>query len=220
MNSTEQAVLGLLSESLFGIPAQLPDGGDWNEVFQEAQDQTVSGLMGGQEFQKAIPESKILQYQIITNSVQHLHEQYEVVKLLERHDIPSAILKGSAAAIYYPQPCLRTMGDIDIIVPQNCFEAATELMTRNGYTDLTADSNLRHTEFSKNGILIELHHHFSGKDLDLEQYIIEGLNQRETAKINGISFPMLPPIANGVVLLDHMKNIFAVDWVLGRSSTG
>lgn len=60
--------------------------------------------------------------------------------------------------------------------------------------------------FKKNGISFELHHHFSHEEVDIENYLIDGLKRREVAKIGKHEFPMLPKMENGLVLLDHMRN--------------
>jgi hypothetical protein len=57
----------------------------------------------------------------------------------------------------------------------------------------------------KSKVSFELHHHFSHEDLDIEEYLIAGLNQRIIAEYKSQSFPMLPKLANGLVLLDHMR---------------
>ena len=45
------------------------------------------------------------------NGFSHCQKQ-----LFENNNIPLVILKGTAAAMYYPKPQLRTMGDIDFLV--------------------------------------------------------------------------------------------------------
>ena len=45
-----------------------------------------------------------------------LLEQNDVISILQDAAIPVAVLKGAAAAMNYPQPEYRSMGDIDISV--------------------------------------------------------------------------------------------------------
>ena len=224
MTQSEAVLLNLIRQSLFNIPADLPREVDWSKVFQEAQIQTVAGLVPEKTIADHHPQWRIAWYQIVANSTRILYAQQELISLLSDHGIPSAILKGTAAAIYYPQPCNRTMGDIDIIVPQDQFEAATELMKQSGYVieHLEDDPDARHIGFAKDGISFELHHHFSHKDLDIETHLTEGLRHVQTASINGSSFPMLPPLENGMVLLEHMREHLksgmglrqVIDWMM------
>ncbi len=204
----ELALLSLIRESLFGLTADIPDGVSWEAVYQEAQNQGVCGLIEVNSLHESTLQWETFRYQIVANNVQILFAQRELVQLLQKHGIPSAILKGTAAAIYYPKPYYRTMGDIDIIVPQAFFSTASVLMEKNGYviSHKADDLNVRHIGFLKDGNAIELHHHFSHQDVSIEKYIIDGLKHIEEADINGYVFPMLPSLANGLVLLEHMHS--------------
>ena len=90
------------------------------------------------------------------------------------------------------------------------FDDAARLLETNGYRpfhelrkQLDSPSHPRHIEFGKDGIEYELHHHFSGNDIDIESTLISGLNHIETAEIGGVSFPVLPAMENGLLLLAH-----------------
>ena len=49
-------------------------------------------------------------------------------------DIPAVWLKGAALArTVYPQPCLRPMGDLDVLVPYNMRESALDTVQALGY---------------------------------------------------------------------------------------
>lgn len=135
-----------------------------------------------------------------------LHYQKELIQLFESAGIPLVILKGTAAAIYYPNPIHRTMGDIDYLVPQDRFEAARELMEKSGYTAEYGDSeDSRHVGFTKNGIVFEMHRYFSSFGLNIEPVILDGFFRRQNAELLGCKFPMLPALENGLVLLAHIR---------------
>ena len=162
MNTAEQVLLYLIQESLFGVTTTYPDDVDWNAVFQEAQDQAVFGLINQIQIKNLFPQWQSKRYQILSNCLQNLYAQQELIQLLTEHNIPMAILKGAASAVYYPYPFYRTMGDIDVIVPPDYFNAAAKIMENNGYVKKTfADEDYeRHDEYYKNGMEIELHHFF------------------------------------------------------------
>ena len=233
MDQISQVLLDLIKKSLWGTP--LPDYDslydepvDWDAVFEEAKIQTVAGIAA-----PAVPDSapeelkakwKNYSYMILANYHKVLAAQDQLLALLKEHNIPVAILKGAAAAIYYPNPSQRNMGDIDFLVPQDLFDSAEKLLVENGYT-MTQDrsKNPRHSGFAKDGVHFELHHHFSHDDApDIEQYLIDGFNQLETKTIDGHQFTMFPPLANGLVLLDHMRSHLksglglrqVVDWMM------
>ena len=64
------------------------------------------------------------------------------------------ILKGAAAAVYYPDPAGRAMGDVDFLVPRERYEDALHLMTEQGYRQFSEGE--RHAEFMKDGVEFEL----------------------------------------------------------------
>ena len=207
MTASEQMLLALIRASLFDVPLSIEGDVDWDAVYREAQAQSVAFLVA-----ESVPEQFKAQwinssYHSIAHYVRILHSQDEIVKLFAEAGIRIAILKGTAAAIYYPEPSRRAMGDIDFLVPQDQYDRSVELMLQNGY-QITHhnDAYTRHIGFTKNSISFELHHHFSYDDLDIETYLIEGLNHAEEASIEGISFPMLPALPNGLVLLAHICN--------------
>ena len=209
INQTQIALMTLIKASLSGEKPALPEDTDWNAVLTEARQQTVVGLVA-----KAVPntESTALKDDMLSIVVTYtnvLHEQTQLVRLFEDHELPLVILKGTAAAYYYPEPALRTMGDIDFLVPQEQFEDAVRLMEKNGYKPHYEERNAfvipRHLKFEKNGIEYELHHHYSSYGLDLEPYLIDGLDRAVRRKIGGNDFPTLPNPENALVLLDHVR---------------
>lgn len=134
--------------------------------------------------------------------IQYCNAEYELKRILDSNDIPFVIIKGNAAAISYSIPSYRTMGDIDFIVHQDKYVVTQKVLLTNGYSE--THNNGRHITYIKNGFIFELHHHFSG-DIDIEEYVIEGIKERTYASIEGHEFPILPPLANGLVLLDHLR---------------
>lgn len=209
-NNNQLTLLELLKASLFEIKPAIPADVDWDAVMAEAGAQTVVALAA-----KAVPDEYFLKWQKYAlqsrgQFVRVMHGQSQLVNLLEQARIPLVILKGTAAAMYYPEPFLRAMGDIDILVPQDKFDEAVRLIESNGYkrfheleNHMTTSIRPRHIEFSKAGIEYELHYHFSGRGIDIENTLISGLEHVETAEIGGFTFTVLPPMENGLLLLAH-----------------
>ena len=238
MDQTCQVLIDLLKKSLWGT--ELPDYTtleepvDWTAVFTEAKHQSVASLA-----YPAIPDDVPLDLRDKWESysdklrVKYHHilaAQDELLNLLSRNNIPAVILKGAAAAVYYPSPSRRSMGDIDILVPQELFDKAEELMKNNGYV-LTHPrvNNERHSSFTKSKIDFELHHHFSHLNSEnIDEYLTNGLNSIETQKIDTYEFTMLPKLPNGLVLLYHMRSHTAsgmglrqvIDWMMYVNAMG
>lgn len=112
--------------------------------------------------------------------------------------VPYVIIKGKAAAQYYPHPEYRTMGDIDIITKREDFDAAYHQMIDDNYTLIS--ENEREVTFKKNGIVIELHRFFASlndpqKSQYLDSLIIQNIRPSH----------ILPDMINGLVLLEHIS---------------
>lgn len=225
MTQTETALLTLLRSSLYGGAAEYDPQTDWDAVFSEARHQAVAALAA-----KGLPDTLTAEqratwtnatYAQLASYVRYMAAQDELCRLFADKHIPMAILKGSAAAMYYPQPSLRTMGDIDFIVPQDRFDRANQIMREAGYISQDCQPG-RHTAYSKNSISFELHHHFSYQDLDIEDCVSQGLRCVEQVSFDGHSFPVLPDTANGIVLLAHMREHLrcglglrqVIDWMM------
>ena len=210
---SQQVLLEALRASLHGSTFTYPDDTDWAAVTEEAKAQTVMGFIS-----PVIPVHDESTDQGKAYYMRLLHEQDKLVKLFDAHDIPFVILKGFAAAVYYPKPYLRTMGDVDILVPRGRFEEAMKVMEADGYTcrygkkeDGQPVQGVRHIEYVKNGIEYELHHHFSTDGFDIDDILESAINRREYRELSGHRFPVLPDTENGLVLLGHIHQHINLD---------
>ena len=91
---------------------------DWQPVFEEMKLQTVAALPG-EWLKNNLPIAKSwLNYCALQQGqwVRVMHGQDQLITLLESHNIPCVIIKGAAAAMAYPHPSLRSMGDVDVLV--------------------------------------------------------------------------------------------------------
>ena len=207
IDKSQEVLLEAIKASLFENVPSYPDDTDWEAVIKEAKFQTVMGIIS-----PVIPVYNESSDKGIVYYMRLLHEQDKLLKLLDEHHIPCVILKGCAAAMYYPKPYLRTMGDIDFLVQHDHFEEAMKLMETNGYvcTEGKGEDGLpirgvRHIGYRKNGIEFELHHHFSSTGFDIDDILEKAIDQREYRELNGYSFPVLPEVENGLVLLGHIN---------------
>lgn len=85
---TDNSLLNLISDALWhNSYTSIP-----SDVLEEAQLQAVAGLLVGEDLYTA------------TRFVQYCYMEEELVDLLSSHNIPTVIVKGTSAAIYYPIP--------------------------------------------------------------------------------------------------------------------
>jgi len=216
----------VLRASLFtGEDLSLPD---WRPIFEEMKQQAVAGLPGAwlPGHLDAAPWSAFCAIQQ-GQWVRLMHAQDQLLQLLEAHHIPCVILKGAAAAMAYPHPTLRAMGDVDFLVKRSDFEKASALLETNGYA-LTHEKDLttsHHYGYAKNQIHFELHRRIplvAESDEKWMAFFEAGIDAREWHETEGHSFPVFPAILNGLVLIFHINQHLRsglglrqiIDWML------
>lgn len=138
-----------------------------------------------------------------------LSGQQNALKVLKENGVDAVVIKGAAAAIYYPDPFLRVMGDIDLLVKREDLARAAEALESNGFIreDASLDEE-HHLCYRKFGLLFELHRRLPIVDENNEEllhFFEKGIDERITETIECISFPMLPHRLNGIVLLFHIN---------------
>lgn len=145
---------------------------------------------------------------------QLLNEQNSVLRLMESCGIPCVILKGSSSAANYPNPSLRIMGDIDILVSPEHQAAAVEILQKNGYGEILDESHHCHMTISKNNITVEVHKEPNGlifnenKEIDknIREFFSDAIKNRQfTGEI-----PILSDEHQAVALILHKLEHFFV----------
>ena len=215
MKDTENELLGALASSLFDSSMStlpLSDGAK-----AEALEQAVYSLVSRDE----------MALQIVAQNLRIAWEQQELVNMLNARDIPFAVLKGFSASIYYPEPMMRALGDVDIIVEPKNFLTAFSHMQASGYIPDPEDHDGRHICFRKNSVVIELHQRFASlnsthADAQLDNWIYEAIPKVNTVRIGDFSFPILQEPLNGLILLAHVSQHLEnglgirqiIDWVM------
>jgi len=203
IDSDQVCFLELIKASLFNICPSIPENVNWNNVYDFAKTQCVLSLVASSVPFEHRNEWIIGSYQCKAYYMRMLYEQDMLVRLFNSKNIPLVIFKGTAASLYYPNPTLRTFGDIDFYVSEINWDLACNLLKENGYKFITSD--VRHQEFQKNEMTFELHSKISSKHYnDVESIFCNGLKNAVEYKIGNYSFPGLPPYENGLVLLGHI----------------
>ena len=204
MTNEQRALLELIKISQFGSSEEISlDDINMNTLYEEASQQAVLGLVASVIPSKYLDKKWLdAKYQQESAYIRYCNAQDELKEVLDKADIPFVILKGNAAAVNYKNPMYRSMGDIDFLVPQDKFEKAIFVLIEDKYK--IGHENERHISFHKDNFSFELHHHFS-HDINIEDYLVDGLRDPTINSVDGHSFTMLPKLSNGLVLLDHMR---------------
>lgn len=226
MEQSQKALLEYLSKALVCSPimhdswggsddAADRENGELDEqVKNEALAQSVFSLIG----------TEADAFYIIRKNAQLCYEQEQLHQVLK--SIPYVVLKGLAAAIYYPDPLRRTLGDIDIIVQPEDFSRAYNTLVNAGYkTDDPETGDSRHVHFMMNGVTVELHRKYAAlNSVEQEELLDSWIFDAEAVegRMEDQTFPMLPPLLNGLTLLAHINQHLEdglgirhiLDWVM------
>lgn len=239
MDITYKTEIDVLKNVLWGEPLEIDEGVDLEALRLEFARQSLTGLASFAKWPSTVPENERQAFRYASlyqakSFFSYCEAQGKILALFEKRGIPVVVLKGCAAAINYPTPELRAMGDVDLIVRREDFADAFVLLMKNGcefkgkiYPGKASDSDerekrkrqaidpslddldeVRQVKFLKGGIEIELHRTFGLENnqarLDaMMSHIYSGMEHIETAEYQESRFPMLPPLENGLVLLEH-----------------
>ncbi len=196
-------LLALLKTALFNSKLDIPDNANWDKIFEEAKAQCVVPLIAPYVPDEQRNKWLEVSYQNQAHFIKMLHEQNTLVNLFKANAIPFVIIKGTAAAVYFPSPASRTYGDIDIYLSLEHFNSAKNILENNGY--IYIDDEDRHYEYMKNGFEFELHSKFGSNHYnDVEHILLNGLSNAIESRVCNSLFPQLPTYENGLVLLGHI----------------
>ena len=226
MNNTQKQILNLIDAALHPETYQgevIVE--DYEDLLQELTDQSIVGIPGEYIVKSDnTPQDEKqrwtnIVYSQVAEWTKLMEAQTKLIKLLQDNNIPVVIIKGSAAAMNYPKPDYRSMGDVDFFARAKDFDKTYELLRENGYDFAEGKSKgqmhldeekYHHVELKKGGILFELHRRMSdtvqGKETDakIEALIQEGMDHIQTGQVGEYEFPMFEEKLNGLIILRHI----------------
>lgn len=216
MNNQEIEVLKIVNASLHNLPYEPSCEYDYNSILNEMSEQSV--LPFGMRIitkiifsddERDIWKNKILA--IIAQNTRLIHEEAKLCKLIDEADIKYAIIKGTASAYFYPNPELRQLGDIDILVAPKDYDNTREIFEKHGYRVLSPDRPITRNDplFSNTGIEVEIHQSYFGNwDMaepdSKDEMLFKRLDKCQLAKIKTHTFPVFQNREHGIILLHHL----------------
>ncbi len=189
----------LIRASIWGVSIDRISKEDFDEMWNHSIAALPASVLssGGMPIDLLQEWKKTIVSQVLSNANCRYAESMLPIK------VPYIVLKGTSAAQYYPNPELRTLGDIDILVNPKDAEEACESLLRNGYLEMTSEDDAergRHRAFKKYGVLVEVHFSFAimndpkmAKKFDA--LVFNGINESH----------VLPDLINGLVLIEHIN---------------
>ena len=142
---------------------------DWNYIYQLAQEQSVQGivLQGLEELiakslELRVPQTLLLQWigevQIIEQRNKAMNAFFaELFGRLREAGIDAILVKGQGVAQCYNKPLWRVSGDVDLLLSDENYKKAKELLVPLGEVTDSEDVSKKHLALVINGFDVELH---------------------------------------------------------------
>lgn len=221
MNSTEKVLLQLTGRALFAAETDFnPADVDWMALYSESSNQALTILIWdvlSDEERAYLPKELSLRWKKnvmlrIMHNEQLRTEQDRIIKLFSDADIPCVVLKGSSSAFYYPNPSLRLMGDIDLLVkPENQLEAV-KILQKYGYGEVINKNHHCHMTVCKGKFTVEIHKEINGLSLNenseslqkIREYFDNAVECRQTID----NLPVLSDDRQAISLILHKLGHF------------
>lgn len=217
----EAVLLHLLGRSLRPetepLPEELLTQTDWSAVMDESAHQAVlvSAFDAAAPYKKFIPDAAWQDWfrrssRVLMSNLRVSNSQRELVKVMGEKDYPYVILKGEAAAAYYPKPELRHLGDVDFLIDPAQKDTVEQHLTTAGYTGEMHD-HICHVVLKKPGAHLEMHFEIAGipygKPGELvREYMADVLTHAKTAENGAEPFCVPGGAHHGLILLLHMQH--------------
>lgn len=172
MNDVQSLLLQVIGAALFGGKTPTVADNQILPLINESKAQAVYPLafsvLDSQLQEKLTPEQyaecseEFFRYAIA--GTQNFAEHSELHELMTANEIPYVVMKGFASAMYYPEPSLRSMGDVDFLIEKENVSNSGKLLESIGFTvDHGEEDDGIHIAYHRDPMSIwELHWRVSG----------------------------------------------------------
>ncbi len=212
ITAEQEALTALLAHQLFRAPAPASLPEDSGFVLREAEQQSVFPIIypaAAKLAPKVCAAWKLRNLQHISHNINIINAHFEAHALLTSAEIPYTVIKGCASAFYYPEPELRTMGDVDIYVDRSDMHRVRRVFEENGYF-VSGLSHPHHWSFEKDGVVIEAHWVPSGipaaDDGSILSLFDDLLDRCTEQTVAGQSMVLPCAFHHGLIMLLHTAN--------------
>ena len=213
---SEKIVLELLSAAVNStqpnIDEQTLTEADWDTIGLISSYHAVTPMIFDQivRYRNLIPKEIFAKWyehilKVLSQNSVVENAQKELTEILgDKYDY--VILKGIAAAYYYPKPELRGLGDVDFLTDKRFVKEIEKAVVAKGYVNYL--DNERHITFKKSGKMLELHRELPGvpygkKGEIVNNFVADIFEKSEGVKCLNCNFKMPNDLHHAVVLLLH-----------------
>lgn len=219
LTDREKVLLNLTAQALFGKKSELnienlKNKNEFAAELREAKEQAVFSLVYSVLKEQGVTftnhNAHSLRY--IASNIRVEHDHTELHKLMSVNDIPYVVMKGAASAMYYPEPLLRTMGDVDFLVIPEDLQRTGKVLEQVGFVSEGKNEHECHIVYHRkiNGIrsIWEMHWQPTGipkgKVGELaKEYLSDIIETAIPCTIPGSDCLVPAPFHHGLIMLLH-----------------
>ena len=244
MTTEDTFLLDLLKVALGRASvASVPEGLDWDVLFQLSSRQGVSPMVYDGIQRLGIPMDEVIRYKWIgmvgyheSRYARYIASMARLADFYRAQGAAMMVLKGYGLSLNYPIPNHRPMGDLDIYLTSLNGTPAGKNLYKVGDKALKEifgikvdDSHHHHSVFHFEGIMVENHYdfintyaHYSSRMA--ERYLKEWVQECPIPhELNGVPIQLPPCTFNALFILRHSASHFAainmplrhiLDWTL------
>ena len=151
-------------------------------------------------------------FQKVASNMRVMHEHQELHHLLSANHIPYVVMKGSTSAMYYPEPFLRAMGDVDFLVRESDLAQAGQILEQAGFVPTEDNEHECHIAYhrNKNGVRSIWEMHWAPGGIPdgvagelTRQYLADIMETAVPCTIKGSECMVPSPFHHGLIMLLH-----------------
>lgn len=164
LTNEQNTLLSLISSALFSTEVEILSK-DWQSIYREAYTQAVLPLA----FSVAkpyMPENQLEKWKKASNhtmasNMNISYEHTELNDLMLTNGIPYVILKGVASSSYYPNPIIRTFGDVDFFIYNKDWKKVEKALKKIGFRAKKDNGDI-HIGYYRGKSTWEMHYSING----------------------------------------------------------
>lgn len=218
MNDVQSLLLQVISAALFGKKAPDVAADNLMPLVDESKAQAVYPLafsvldshlqekLTAKQYNECSEE--FFRYAIA--GTQNFAEHGELHELMTANEMPYVAMKGLASAMYYPDPSLRSMGDVDFLVEKENVSSAGKLLESIGFAiDHGEEDESKHIAYTRPPMSIwELHRTVNGIPNNeigetIRTEIDRMIDNSELAEVDGFVCRLPSKLHHGLIMLLH-----------------
>ena len=162
LESWEQGLVVLVRSAVQGKKETLPKNFQIEKILPLVRKQQIAPLVmtgasacGVDSSSPAMNKMLSWSGHLIALSETQIREKLKIFNAFENENIDFLLLKGAALKNYYPDPSMRTMSDLDILIRKEQYDRIRPVMKKLGYEE-GIESN-HELQWQKGNVQIELH---------------------------------------------------------------